>query len=361
MLTDDVPANNTIWILGDSLLNDASGQYNQFKRKGDDNPHQPLYIEKMYAIKMIPAGMYTSQQAKNMPNILLNTLVDTLNLKAKVPHSLVILINDYRFWNNTDLLTYQMERLLHRFFKEIRRIIEDRNLSLPPRAVNWDYPRIFITKALPLPNNMTKPYPKGFKPNRRKYNRIILRNEDELNYRSINLAEFTSENSNKLFAPDGSITKAGFTMLWTSISDAIHKADNQDRILINKIRAKKLSAQMSTQHDEVDAKTIYSSDPDDRESNASPPKRKKAKRALIKEFNNREDHRVVSRDPEDSPQSVMSEYFTTNNRQRQRHEQTNQSISHTPKKHHHNPTARSFHFNRNRKHKTNWRNKPWWQ
>lgn len=109
-----MPANNSIWVLRDELLNDAAGHYSQFKkRKGadpkDSNNDNSLYMESMYAVKMIPSGTYTPQQAKNMQNIILNSLVDMLNMKAKVPHMVVVIINDYKFWNNADLLIYQME------------------------------------------------------------------------------------------------------------------------------------------------------------------------------------------------------------------------------------------------------------
>lgn len=209
----------------------AAAYYNNYKKKRDkscaENSEQ-LYMENMYATKLISPGLYTSHQATNIPNIILNNLVDTLNLKAKVPHTIVIIINDHRFWNNTDLLSHQMERILNRLIKEVKRIAEARNLSLPPRAVNWDYPRIFLTKALPLPNHMSKPYPKGFKPNRRRYNRLISRAQDEQGYRAINLSDFNCENTNNLFTTDGSLSHLGYGSLWRSISDAIHKADNQE-------------------------------------------------------------------------------------------------------------------------------------
>lgn len=325
-----MPANNTIWIIGDSLLTGASGHYTQFKRKKGDVKDrtatcldQTLYMETMYVTKMVPTGMYTAQQAKNMPNIILNNLVDTMNLKAKVPHSMIIIINDHRFWNNTDLLTYQMERIITRFFKEIRRIVEARNLSLPPRAVNWDYPRLFITRALPLPNNMTKPYPKGFKANRRRYNRILTRGETNLNYRSINLADFTCENQNNLFAPDGSLTQDGFRSLWRSISDAVHKADNQDRILLNKARAKQLAAQIPVTSSEAKAITtsqnvsdisdIESLDGEVMESTQITYKSKPTKRSLVTDFN-RPTQQYTNNQIDDSPTSQVSEYFTVQHR-----------------------------------------------
>lgn len=271
----------------------------------------------MYAIRIISPGLYTAHQAKNIPNIILNSLVDTLNSKAKIPHTMILVINDAKFWNHGDFLLYQMERIIARFLKEIRRIIEARNLSLPPKAVNWDYPRIFLTRALPLPNNMTKPYPKGFKPNRRRYNKLILRGEVQHNYRSINLPDFTCGNENKFFSKDGSITQKGYQYLWIAISDAIHKADNQDRITLNKIRAKQLAAQINISNKEMkeihggmddvsDAETLAEKLQDDAEP--VPPvqhRDRPAKRALIDDFNN-----CTTITQVDSPGSSISAYYT---------------------------------------------------
>lgn len=287
----------------------------------------------MYAIKIIPSGIYSRRQAANMPNIILNNLVDTLNMKAKVPHTVVIIINDSDFWNNADMLQYQMDRILFRFIKEIKRIAEARNLSLPPKAVNWDYPRIFITRALPLPNNMVKPYPKGFKANRRRYNRLLLKGEDKQEYLSINLPEFNSENSNGLFASDGTLTHKGYKCFWTTISDAIHRADNNSRILLNKAKAKQLAQQVTVTTKDFDQSQEDSSDISDidhletattRENNTEYSSHT-VRRALVSEFNQQEQPRskllkMHSQQMQDqvssSPQSDISQYFTFQHRSR---------------------------------------------
>lgn len=309
----------------------------------------------MYAIRLVLSGIYTAQQAKNIPNIILNSLVDTLNVKAKGPHTIVLMVNDHRFWNNTDLLLYQMERIIDRFFREIRRIIEARNLSLPPKVVNWDYPRLFITRALPLPNNMTRAYPPAFKANRRRYNRLIQRAEEALNFRSINLAEFTSENSNKLFAPDGSITHLGYKTLWISISDAIHKADNQDRIIVNKARAKQLASQITVTKAEI--RNLQQDDDDDDDMDVkllvSPTNNKTQeentkrpiKRSLLNDFTSTNSSTIRS-----SPASVAGgEYFT---QQPQQHRQ-NTNFYQNPHKGGH----RFGGFRPNKK--NNWRHNKW--
>lgn len=317
----------------------------------------------MYAIRLVSSGVYTAKQAKNIPNIILNSLVDTLNVKAKVPHTLVLLINDSRFWNNTDILEYQMERLLMKFIKEIRRIIEARNLSLPPRAVNWDYPRIFITRALPLPNNMTKPYPKGFKGNRKTYNQLIQKGELVHNYRSIHFAEFTSDNANHFFAPDGTITRLGHLNIWATVSDAINKADNQDRIRQNKAKAKQLAMQVSiTQselqqidHDVLDDTT--DSDVELLDDNkqqfehhdeARVPdnyRKRPIKRALLTEFN-KLDSKIYSGD---LPTNTHSNKSSTQGNHPRHH-----NIGYPPRGGGHHRGGRGKHF-----HKVGWRNKQW--
>lgn len=179
--------------------------------------------------------------------------------------------------------------------------------------MNWEYPRLFITKALPLPNNMTKPYPKGFKSNRRRYNRLLQRGEQDNNYKTINLSEFTSENTNKFFTADGTITQQGYKNLWITISDAIHKVDNTERIILNKLRAKQLSAQISITSEELQALQAGDDNlsdiemiPDDKEHELieTTDNTNQARRALLPDFNR----------PTTSPAtSNISEYYTVQN------------------------------------------------
>lgn len=373
LILDDVPANNTIWVLGDCILTEAAGHYNYFKKLKDSNGPESiskqLYMETMYAIRIIPPGLYTHKQARNIPNLILNSLVDTLNTKAKVPHTLVIMMNDYRFWNDMNILTHQMDRLIFRFLKEIRRIVESRNLSLPPRAVNWDYPRIFLTRALPLPNNMSTPYPKGFKANRRKFNRLLLKFEEDLNYKSINMPDFACENENQFFTENGGITQKGYRNIWSTISDAIHKSDNQTRINLNKAKAKQLSAQITVTKSEM--RDI--NDPFKDESDISDieyiddhqePKIKSTKRALLQEFDSSDTTKqVVKCKPKQnyyhSPSSTVSEYFTVDNSTSRQpdHPRDHSRFYHKPRNdhYHHKPYNRK---KRLHKRPSNWRNQP---
>lgn len=44
----------------------------------------------------------------NVPKLILEGLVETLNQNAKIPHTLIVVINDKSFWNNKDLLEHHV-------------------------------------------------------------------------------------------------------------------------------------------------------------------------------------------------------------------------------------------------------------
>lgn len=244
--TGNVPANKNIWVIGDKLLNEAAGHYQRFKPKpGEIVDDNTLYIERRYNLKRIPPGIYSYSKDLpfNAPELLISSFIDTLNepSNAKLPDILLILWNDYRFWNNELLLKNHMSKIIRKFIKELKKIAEIRNDALPEKAANWQNPRIFISNPLPLPNNMGH-YPMRFKANRRKFTRILQKGSAKDGYTIINFDDFTSENANKFFHQDGAISEEGFTYMWTTISDAIHTSDKKQEILSRKAKAKELAA-----------------------------------------------------------------------------------------------------------------------
>lgn len=265
---ENVPANNTIWILGDNILMQAGGHYEKIKKElkeqtTDESTDNRLYMDKHYAVRIVSPGMYNHA---NVPSLILNSLVETLNLYAKIPHTMVMVINDRRFWNNKVLLAKEMAWIIKKFWKEFNKIIDARKYALDTKAVNWDYPRVFLTRPLPLPSNLsTQDYPTGFRSNRRKYNRILDKVSSSTNGKLhiMNLASFTSQNKNKLFNLDGSVSEKGYEQFWIEISDAIQKDDDQVRIMMNKLRAKQLAKTMEAElltSDQSDAEERDTSD-----------------------------------------------------------------------------------------------------
>lgn len=151
---------------------------------------------------------------------------------------------------------------MEKFLKELHKIIDARKYALDNKAVNWDYPRFFITRPIPLPNNLPKElYPTGFRSNRRKFNKIIDKVKEEGKYNIINLAGFTSQNKDKLLRQDGSVSEKGYEQFWIELSDSIQKDDEKARTITNKLKAKQLSQAM-----EVD---LLLSDDSDSESHTS--------------------------------------------------------------------------------------------
>lgn len=247
--TENVPANNTIWILGDNLLREASGHYEKYKKTLKEQKigtqDNRLYIDKHYAVKIISPGMYIHG---NTPVVILDGLVETLNHNPKIPHTIILMVNDRKFWNNKEILDAHMDRILQKFFKEFNKILDMRKYSLDEKAVNWDYPRLIVTRPLPLPSNLpAENYPTGFRSNRRKFNRILDKQKEDAKISIANFGSFTSQNKDKLFKDDGSISEKGYDQIWIDLSDTIHKDDEKWRILTNKFKAKQIAKELTAE------------------------------------------------------------------------------------------------------------------
>lgn len=248
-------------------------------------------MEKRYYVKRVPPGTYSYDKdvPLNAPSIIVNNYISTLNDvdSAKVPHTIVILWNDYRFWNNSDLLQHQMKRILHKFVKEIKKITEIRNFDLPEKAANWSFPIIFISQPLPLPNNMTTRYPDSYKSNRRRFTRLLQKGEAKDGYITINFDEFTCENKNKFFNKNGTIAPEGYDYIWLAVSEAIQSNDECQEKLIRRAKAKQLAAlepdkQSPKQDQDINIDGIW---PGQQSPIDKPTKNSPARRSLQSEFN----------------------------------------------------------------------------
>lgn len=257
-----MPANKTLWIIGDALMMEAAGHYNRVKRdllarkmelSDTDNVESgdnKLYIDENYAVKVTTPGI---NNVSSIPAIVANTFVDLLNENPKLPHSLIIAVDDYKFWNDRDLLASEMKWILKKFMKEMIKIAELRKLALHTKAVDWESPRFFITRPLPLPNNMPSEfYPKGFRANRRRFCKLLDRVATKCGFEQINLPEFQSNNDKQFFDKAGEISEKGFTMFWISISDAVHKVDDRHQIQFNKRKAKRLAQAIAASASKID-------------------------------------------------------------------------------------------------------------
>lgn len=244
-LPGNVPANKAIWVLGDRILNEAAGHYQKFKPKpGEILDDTSLYLERKYDLKRLTPGMYGHDISKplNVPAIIMENFVDALNLPVneKVPDTIVILWNDHRFWNDELFLQNNMSKILHKFIKEIRKISEIRNFALPEKAANWDNPRLFITRPLPMPNGFAK-YPPHFKSNRRKLLKLLHKSSKREGFTAVNFDEFSCDNKNGYFNSDGTIAEEGYNYIWMSISNKIQEADREKEKLCRKLKAKQLA------------------------------------------------------------------------------------------------------------------------
>lgn len=289
-ITENVPANNSLWILGDILMTEAGGHYEKLKRKfreeKNDTADNRLYIDRHYAVKLFTPGLYTGN---NVPLVVLDSLVEALNHNAKVPHTIVLAMNDRNFWNDKHILK-QMAWILRKFFKELHKILDLRKYALDDNAVNWDYPRLLVTQPLPLPCNLpTEHYPKGFRSNRRKFNKLLDKAIEHGKYSIVNLASFTSQNKDSLFDEEGNISEKGYEQFWIKISNAVQNNDTQMRIIANKIKPKKLAQDMENElllSDESDTENFDPSKKEGRDHSHLDKPKKETKPKACKSLKN---------------------------------------------------------------------------
>lgn len=176
-----------------------------------------------------------------------------------------------------------MAWILKKFFKEFNKILDARKYALDDKAVNWDYPRVFVTRPLPLPSNLpAAKYPSGFRSNRRKFNKLLDKAKSDGKFTVMNLGSFTSQNKNQLFDPDGIISEKGYRHLWTEISDAVQKDDDQVRMMINKLKAKQLAKSMEEELMTVDSSDDEEKTTPQKRDDSSQKKKNYRQKSLIK-------------------------------------------------------------------------------
>lgn len=294
-------------------MNGAAGHYQKFKPKpGETIDETTLYIERRYDLKRLPPGIYSYEKDKpfNAPALVLENFVDALNQPAnpKIPHTVVILWNDYRFWNDDILLQNHFGKILHKFFKELRKVVEIRNFALLEKAANWDNPRIFVSKPLPLPNGMAK-YPHNFKANRRKFLKLLHKSSKRDNFNLINFDQFSCENKNHFLNHDGSISDEGYNYLWLAISDKIQESDKKQETQKLRIKAKQLASTDTTsespnhQSDEMDG--IWDIDSTSKNQSNSTKQSSPVRRSLKPAFD-RSSNQNLQNQPEQSSNSSQA-------------------------------------------------------
>lgn len=358
--TEDVPANNHIWIFGDNLLCEAAGHYEKIRKnlkeklKESTSRDNRMYIDRHYAVKIVSPGLYGKDNC-NIPALILDGLVEALNQNPKIPHTIIIVINDRRFWNNRDLLSNQMAWIMKKFLKELNKILDNRKYALDDKAVNWDYPRLFITRPLPLPSNLpTDYYPIGFRSNRRKFNKILDNLVEDGKFTLLNLGSFTAQNKDKLFTETGIISEKGFEQFWIDLNDAIQKDDAKFRVMMNKIKAKQLAQNMTSELmklDESDNDESSISKPSPKVKTSLPTKKKNqnkkspVRRSLKHSFDAIDITRERMKSKSQSPSQTGSGGDTRRVDRRDYHKPTFKGFFKPHRRYHHfNPFYQPQHF-----------------
>lgn len=216
------------------------------------NPHDALYILHWFDVKAFPSHSMST----NALEVILSSLVGALNNRPKLPHTIIIMLGDIKFWCDHQSLQFTMDSLLKVLIKEIKRIIQVRQRDLPVKAQSDD-PRLFAVKLNWKPEKAVDSvafYPKK----RRTFNKLLDSVVRPRGVSTILLHEINDQWDPDLFLGHGELSQKGYRQVWSSLSKAIHDFDTighqKKKVysVLNKFTAKPVEVESS----------IYSSDDD---------------------------------------------------------------------------------------------------
>lgn len=193
----------------------AAQHLEYWKEKARKDPHEAIYMLHWYDVKAI----IPQSTSSNAVEIMTSSLVTMLNTRPKLPQVLVIVFGDIKFWCDNDALKYTMDFILIGLLREVKRIIQDRQRDLPPKAVGED-PQIYMVKLHWKPEksiDTVHMYPKK----RRTFNRLVDTTMKPRGVKTISLNEITVKVDSNFFLGHGSLSETGYRQVWKSLSEAI--------------------------------------------------------------------------------------------------------------------------------------------
>lgn len=212
-----MPANREIWILGDSFLTLAAQHLEYWKEYARRNPHEALFMLHWFDVKVSLPQTPTN----NAAHIITSALVNMLNTRPKLPHTMIVMLGGIKFWCDDHALKYSMDAILIGLLVEIKRIIQQRQEDLPVKALGPD-PAIYFVKLHWRPEmgvDSIPMYPKK----RRTFNRLLDTIMRPRNVRTISLNEITVKVNPEFFLAHGNLSEQGYRQLWKSLSEALEE------------------------------------------------------------------------------------------------------------------------------------------
>lgn len=214
-----VPAEKEIWVIGDRHMTFVSQHVEYWKELNRRNLHEGLYILRWYDVKAFPPN----SSSTNAMEVIISTLVGALNNRPKLPHSLVIMLGDTKFWCNQQALQFTMDTLLINLLMEINKVIQTRQRDLPVKAVGKD-PVIFFVKLNWKPENAIDSVP-NYPKKRRTFNKLLDTIVKPREAFTIMLHEINERFDKDFFLGHGDLSQKGYRQIWVSLSEAIQDFD----------------------------------------------------------------------------------------------------------------------------------------
>lgn len=215
-----MPANREIWVIGDKLMIFVSQHLEYWKELTRKDPHQALHILRWYDVKAFPPHTTSN----NAVEVILNSLVGVLNNRPKLPHIIIVMLGDVKFWCDQQALKFTMDTIIKSLIKEIKRVVETRQRDLPLKVIGPD-PPIFFVKLNWKPENALHSVPL-YPKQRRTFNKLLDSMVRPRGGNTITLHKINDKFDKDLFLGHGDLSEKGYRQIWKSLSEAIEDFEN---------------------------------------------------------------------------------------------------------------------------------------
>lgn len=225
-----------------------------WKSRARRDPQDALYILHWYDVKAFPPHSTTN----NALEVILSSLIGALNNRPKLPHKLIVMLGDTKFWCDEQALLFTMDTFITVLLQELKRVIMERQEQLPVKSAGVD-PAIFMVKLCWKPDNALDSVPQ-YPRKRCMFNKLLDEIVRPRGVRTVILHEINTTLDKNLFLNHGDLSEKGYRQIWKSLSEAVNDFDvrgHQQKKTFN------VMVKLTAHNSEVDSLPLVCEEDDD--------------------------------------------------------------------------------------------------
>lgn len=247
LISGVIPANKTIWFLGDIFLTEAIAILTQLQNQNKDE----LYMYQAYDVKaFFPTKLCSDSFGKQIRS----QLYEAFSQCNKLPAVIILVTGNAKI---DDMVTspYHTKRIWNALFTEIDRALKARKNDLPRKCYLNEEPRVFVTNVFPRFRSHCEKVDEGldsFRTKRRRLNNVLPQVSAKFDFDIIPINGIPTDKDEYFILSTGQLSSMGIQLFWSAVDKELKLADEKCKEKVkNKIIQAYLddSEQMQKVHD----------------------------------------------------------------------------------------------------------------